>query len=616
MIRLFVEAARSLILLAVLSLTVLFLTGGLAQLYVDWQTFNRGDLEGLVPSLTQIRAAWDVHQTALRQHHMPATLWVSLTGLCIGIGLGLVLAAIMDLVPVLRWILYPLLVISQTIPIFAIAVLLILVFGFGFGPKIVVVALFSFFPVTINTLSGLQSADPLYMKLLRSMGANPLQLWWKVRLPNAMPSFFSGVRIAATYSVVGAVIGEYVGSGYGLGKFLQRSYQSFKTDQVFLTVAIIAILSVLLVILATLIEVLALRWRYSGRSITPMKFWPLLIILLLTLAFTALAQDGSATPDPLGGATEFPRLAEHTRVTLMLDWTPNTNHTGFYTAQALGYYDEANLNVTIIEPSDLLVEQALDAGLVEFGVGFQEFSTIAMLEGAKIVSIAAIIQHNTSGFATLANVHALTRPSDLVGLTYGGFGLPDLENAILHQLLACDGAVWDESNYLDIGFADAIELMKRNRIDSAWIFYAWQGINAEVAGLDLDIVMLQDHADCIPNYYTPILLTNQAMIDNQPNVVNAFVQATARGYAYAIQYPTEAADLLLDAIPELDSDLVKASAAWLSSQYQADAPRWGQQDPAVWQGFTDFLYENGLIAEAFDTSSVFTNAFLPGSIED
>lgn len=617
MIRGVVEITRRLTLVVVVGLTLLFLTGGLSQLYVEWQTFNQGDLDGLVPSVAEVRAAWDIHHETLREQHIPSTLWVALTGLSIGIGVGLLLAAIMDLVPLLRWVLYPLLVISQTIPIFAIAVLLILVFGFGFGPKIVVVALFSFFPVTVNTLGGLQSTDLLYTKLLRSMGANPLQTWWKVRLPNAMPSFFSGVRIAATYSVVGAVIGEYVGSGAGLGKFLQRSYQSFKTDQVFLAVAIIAILSVLLVILATLIEILALRWRYIGRRFLPMKFWPLLlVIVLVAFPLSALAQDGGDRPDPLGGATEFPRLDNRTAVTLMLDWTPNTNHMGFYAAQALGYYDEANLDVTIIEPSDLLVEQALDAEIVEFGIGFQEFSTAAMLDGAEIVSVAAIIQNNTSGFVTIADDHSLTRPADLAPLTYGGFGFTNLENAILRQLLACDGATWNEANYLDIGFADAIELMKRNRIDSAWIFYGWQGINAEVSGLNLDVVMLQDYADCIPNYYTPILLTSQAMLDEQPEVVTAFVQATARGYAYAIQYPDKAADILLNAVPELDSELVKTSAEWLSTQYQADAPRWGQQDPIVWQGFTDFLYENGIISEAFDTNAVFTNDFLPGTVED
>jgi ABC-type nitrate/sulfonate/bicarbonate transport system substrate-binding protein len=99
-------------------------------------------------------------------------------------------------------------------------------------------------------------------------------------------------------------------------------------------------------------------------------------------------------------------------------------------------------------------------------------------------------------------------------------------------------------------------------------------------------------------------------------VVTAFVQATARGYAYAIENPEAAAELLLEAVPELDADLVGASAVWLADQYQADAPRWGQQRAEVWQGFTDFLIENGIIEGLLDTSAVFTNDFLPGTVDE
>ncbi|NDJ87523.1 MAG: ABC transporter substrate-binding protein [Chloroflexi bacterium] len=344
----------------------------------------------------------------------------------------------------------------------------------------------------------------------------------------------------------------------------------------------------------------------------------LIALTFLALPLTSLAQDGGDDQpenDPLGGATEFASLEQETDVTIMLDWAPNTNHTGFYVAQEMGYFDEANLDVEIIEPADVLVEQALEAELVEFGVGFQEFTTPAMASGTDVVSIAAIIQHNTSGFATVAEDHSVSRPADLASLTYGGFSLPDLENAILAQLLTCDGTTWDEDNYLDVGFTDPLELMRRERIDFAWIYYGWQGIRAEVGGTELDRIMLMDYTDCVPDYYTPILLTTRQMIDERPEVVRAFVHATARGYAYAIQNPEEAADILLEAVPELDEEIVRTSAVWLADQYQADAPRWGQQNGEIWQGFTDFLVENGILDEPFDTSDSFTNEFLPGTVE-
>jgi ABC-type nitrate/sulfonate/bicarbonate transport system permease component len=192
-------------------------------------------------------------------------MWETLAGLSIAVVLGLLIAAMMDFSPILRWILYPLLVISQTIPIFAIAILLILIFGFGAGPKIMVVILFCFFPVALNTFAGLQSADPELLSLLRAMGANPFQVWTKARLPAAMPSFFSGLRIAATYSVVGAIFGEYITAQYGLGVFLKRSYSSYRIDQAYVAIILTAVLSLLLVLAVNVIERLALRWYYTSR---------------------------------------------------------------------------------------------------------------------------------------------------------------------------------------------------------------------------------------------------------------------------------------------------------------------------------------------------------------
>jgi ABC-type nitrate/sulfonate/bicarbonate transport system substrate-binding protein len=347
------------------------------------------------------------------------------------------------------------------------------------------------------------------------------------------------------------------------------------------------------------------------------KILSLIIAIALLLPLSAVAQDGGdeAQPDPLGGATEFATLDERTSVTLMLDWVPNTNHTGIYVAQEKGYYDEANLDVEIIEPSDVLPETALDTGLVEFGIGFQEFSSFAIAEGRDIVSVAAIIQSNTSGFATIAGDHSIERPADLANLTYGGFSMPDMENAVLSRLLECDDAEWDEDNYMDIGFADPLELLDRERIDFAWIFFGVQGIRSQVQDRELDIIMLNEYTDCVPDYYTPILLTSGDMVEESPEVVEAFVQATARGYADAIQNPAEAAEILIGAVPELDAEFVRESVAWFAPRYQGNAARWGQQSLDVWQAFTDFMVEFNLIEEAFAVEEVFTNEFLPGSVE-
>ncbi len=338
----------------------------------------------------------------------------------------------------------------------------------------------------------------------------------------------------------------------------------------------------------------------------------LMIVIGISAPVYAQGPDGN---DPLGGATEFARADERTDVVLMLDWTPNTNHTGFFVAQALGFYDEANLDVSIQEPTDLLVESVVVSGAAQFGVGYQEFMTYARADGMPVVSVAAIIQHNTSGFVTLGDQDPISRPSDLAGLRYGGFGQPDLENAIINTLIACDGGEPGTVEYIDVGWVDTFELMGRDRIDFAWMYYAWTGIEGELRGLDLDSVMLMDYLDCVPDYYTPILITSEDMIADQPDVVAAFVQATARGFAYAIENPAEAADLLIVSTPEADADLIRTSAEWLAPLYQADAPRWGEQSVEVWAGFSDFLVENGILETGIEAEAAFTNDFLPGSAE-
>ncbi len=327
------------------------------------------------------------------------------------------------------------------------------------------------------------------------------------------------------------------------------------------------------------------------------------------------AATGAATgsADPLGGATTFAKADRPTKVIVMLDWTPNTNHLGLYVAQAQGYYQEANLTVEIQQPGDVQVEQIVATGKAQFGISYQEQATYSRAANTPIVSVAAVIQHNTSGFAALHDKHPLKSPADLAGLRYGAFGSP-VEKPMLDILLKCTGEARgaESVEFIDIGFTEPLPLMDKDRIDFVWLFYGWDGIRGKQQGYNLDFVMLKDYTQCVPDYYTPLLITSEDMINKQPDVVRAFVQATARGYAYAIQQPDEAADMLLKAAPDLEPKLVKESAVWLAPQFQADAPRWGEQKVEVWQGFTDFLAKNGALKAPIDVKTAFTNDFLPG----
>ncbi len=192
------------------------------------------------------------------------TMLETVLGIVAATLLGLVLAVLLDISSWVRRAIYPLLVISQTIPIIALAPLLLIWFGYGIGPKIVVVTLYCFFPIAVACADGLAGAEPELLKLLKSMRASRWQMLWLVRLPGAMPSFFSGLRIAATYSVTGAIFGEYVGAEKGLGIFMQREANSFATVQVFAAILVTALLSLLLFGLVSVIERLALPWYHGA----------------------------------------------------------------------------------------------------------------------------------------------------------------------------------------------------------------------------------------------------------------------------------------------------------------------------------------------------------------
>jgi ABC-type nitrate/sulfonate/bicarbonate transport system permease component len=222
--------------------------------------------EFILPSPQRvIQAGWETRN--LLGSAIGTTMLETFLGLVISILLGIAIATSMDLSPFLRRALYPLLVASQTVQILAIAPLLIIWFGFGLLPKVIIVVLICFFPLAVSTADGLASADPDFVALLMAMGAKRGQIWRLVRLPSALPSFFSGLRVAVTYSVVGATIGEWVGGSAGLGLYMLRSKNALATDQVFVAIVITSAISIGLFTLIYIIERLALPWYYSSQRV-------------------------------------------------------------------------------------------------------------------------------------------------------------------------------------------------------------------------------------------------------------------------------------------------------------------------------------------------------------
>ena len=216
----------------------------------------------LLPSpLAILRAGWAAR--GILALHTWQTAQETVCGFGVALVVGISLGLVIDFWSLARQAIYPLLVVSQTIPTIAIAPLLVIWFGYGIWPKIIVVGLICFFPIVVSTADGLRGADPELIALLRTMGASRADTFFKVRVPGALPAIYSGVKIAITYSVVGAILGEWVGASKGLGVFMLRATNSFRTDWVFASIAITATLSVLLFALVVTLERLTLPWYYT-----------------------------------------------------------------------------------------------------------------------------------------------------------------------------------------------------------------------------------------------------------------------------------------------------------------------------------------------------------------
>ena len=194
------------------------------------------------------------------QFHILITLYEAFAGFAIAIILSFVIAVLMDSLAGFKKTVYPVLIISQTIPIIILAPLFIIWFGYGYTPKLVIVVLICFFPVTISLLQSLSGVDSELIDLMRSMGSSRYQIYKYVKLPASMTGFFSGLKIAATYSIMGATIGEWVGGKNGLGVYMIRAKQSFATDRVFAAILVITVLSILLLKLIELIEKKSMPW--------------------------------------------------------------------------------------------------------------------------------------------------------------------------------------------------------------------------------------------------------------------------------------------------------------------------------------------------------------------
>lgn len=337
------------------------------------------------------------------------------------------------------------------------------------------------------------------------------------------------------------------------------------------------------------------------------------VVALLAVFSLLAAACGTASAGTSG-------TAPLVHVTLALDYTPNTDHTGLFVAQQLGYYRQQGIAVDFIPAGATYPEALVGTGQANFGISFQEYTAVAIAQGQPLVSLATVIQHNTSAMAVLASSD-ITRPAQLVGKRLASFGDP-AEQAVIDVMEVSDGAT--QPGYQTVTFSNPdVKNLQTGSADFIWIYLGVEGVQAKDAGIQLRTFLPQDYG--VPDFYSPIIITNQTEIAQHPDIVRKFMTATAQGYTYAAQHPQASADMLLAGAKAQGGTLFDTnqvaydSQAFQSAAYIADAKCWGVQSLTVWTDFTRFLFRNGVLTDANNKplttepnyAAMFTNQFLP-----
>lgn len=329
----------------------------------------------------------------------------------------------------------------------------------------------------------------------------------------------------------------------------------------------------------------------------------ILAVLLAAAMVVSLAGCGSDTDKKETDKKDL------TKLTFVLDWTPNTNHTGLYVAQEKGYFEDAGLEVEIVQPPEDGAEVLVASGKAQFGISFQDSMMPALIgdDALPIEAVAAVLQHNTSGIISRKG-EGMNRPKGMEGKKYVTWNL-DLEKATLKNVVEADGGDFSKVELIPSTITDEVSALESKSVDAIWVFYGWGGIATEVAGLETDYFAFKDiNSDF--DFYTPVIIGNSEWMKENEDTTKSFLSAVKKGYEFAIDDPKGAADILCKAAPELDQKMVQASQEYMKDQYKAEVEQWGYIDPARWNAFYNWINENGLSETEIPENTGFNNDYL------
>lgn len=281
-------------------------------------------------------------------------------------------------------------------------------------------------------------------------------------------------------------------------------------------------------------------------------------------------------------------------IDFILDWTPNTNHTGLYVALEKGYFEEEGVKVDIKLPSEDSSSDLVINGKAPFAVYFQDSMAKKLEKGAGITAVAALVEHNTSGIISAAEAN-IQSPKDLVGKKYGTWNDP-IELGMLETLVKAEGGDFEKVEKVPNTDANSITPIANKMFDAAWIYHGWDGIMAEKEGMKTNFFYLTDFAEEF-DYYSPVIIANNDYLKENKAEAKKVLKAIKKGYQFAIENPEESADILIKHAPELKNqkDFVVASQKYLSSQYASNPEKWGEFDADRWNAFYSWAKEQGIL---------------------
>lgn len=327
------------------------------------------------------------------------------------------------------------------------------------------------------------------------------------------------------------------------------------------------------------------------------KFKILIIFLLISLISVGCNKNNTENQEN-----------KKDKVSLLLDWVPNTNHTGIFVAKEKGFYDDLNIEIEILNPPEDTVASLVAAEKADFGISFQDGLAMALNENENfpVVSVAALVQHNTSGLISLKekNINSF---KDLEGKIYATWD--DLiEQETIKQVMENEGGDFKKVELYHSVVTDAISAIQTN-VDAVWVFEGWDPFVAKELGIDYNFIKFSDTEEAL-DFYTPVLISNEKFLKENPKLAKKFLEATKKGYEYAIENPEDAAKILHKFAPEYDINMLTESQKFLSSQYKNDVDKWGYIDENRWNKFFDWLYERKIIQKNI-AGKGFSNEYLP-----